>query len=62
MQWDVVTINFGLHDCDPGGDVKSYTANLETILKKAQAASEKVRVRVRVRVRVQFATHRRADE
>lgn len=39
LQWDVVTINFGLHDCEPGGDSAGYAKNLETILSKSRAAA-----------------------
>ena len=39
QRWDVVTVNFGLHDCDPGRDSQGYAANLATILSKARAAA-----------------------
>jgi hypothetical protein len=42
LKWDVITVNFGLHDCDPGRDSTSYATNLETILTKARNASSKV--------------------
>ena len=42
LQWDVITVNFGLHDCDPGGNSATYASNLETILTKARNASSKL--------------------
>ena len=42
QRWDAVTVNFGLHDCDPGRDSRGYAANLETILSKARAAAGSV--------------------
>ena len=38
----MITVNFGLHDCDPGGDSAAYASNLETILTKARGASSKL--------------------
>lgn len=42
LKWDVITVNFGLHDCDPGGDSAGYAMNLKTILTKARNASDNV--------------------
>jgi lysophospholipase L1-like esterase len=37
-RWDVITMNFGLHDCEPEGRT-NYTQNLEELLTKAREAS-----------------------
>ena len=42
QRWDVTTLNFGLHDCNPGGNASQYAANLETILRATRAASSAV--------------------
>jgi hypothetical protein len=42
-RWDVVTVNFGLHDCDPGDLNRSvYVDNVRTVLMRARAAARRV--------------------
>ena len=46
LHWDVVTVNFGLHDCQPGSlhetSPADYAKNLEVILTKARANASRV--------------------
>jgi len=42
LRWDVVTVNFGLHDADPGCDAATYSTNLKTVLSAARKAAGRV--------------------
>merc|ERR1719458_1752737 len=46
MKWDVITVNFGIHDCHAGHPEGNppdvYSANLKTILSKCKNASNDV--------------------